>query len=611
MSRIARFGDFRLNLETRELRRGHDLVALQAQAAQLLTLLVREAGGLVPHERIIAELWPDSTVDYEQGIHNVVRQVRRALGDDPRSPTFVETVPRQGYRFVAPVRLEAGTRILAAVRERPVPWIAATLVAAAIVVASVAIGARLGSSTEGAPLLAVLPLEANAAADTHPGAGTAWDLGAAIARTGSGIRVIGDRSVVALVEQGLAPLEIGRRLDATHAVVGDVSSWGDRTVVRVQLVATADGSVVWSGTFDRPAQAAAELRGEIASLIAMHLGTVLGGRKDAARTTLPPRVAGEFAKARYLLLRPTPEALAAAHERLLEVVRSAPDFADAHASLAEVALIRGLEHWGDARREAQGALARDPASSAALAVLGTVALYRDWDWAAAGESLRRASEVPGARAEAHVAYALYLATLGRHDRSAEQATRGLELDPLAALLKADVAYAYYLAGRYAEARAQAEEGVALGGAGTSPGLLIDVLLAAGDVDEAARQIARIPDLDVDVTRANDPQELERRYLLASRDRWARLPEERRPAAITLASVAARLGETEAALELLETAVRERSPHAPFLMVDPDFAPLRRHPRFRALLARVGHPFAQARTDTSGHAAARDAEGGAR
>lgn len=63
-------------------------------------------GELVPRERIIDTLWPDSVVDYEQGIHNAVRHLRAALGDDARAPRYVATVPRQGYRWIAPVSLQ-------------------------------------------------------------------------------------------------------------------------------------------------------------------------------------------------------------------------------------------------------------------------------------------------------------------------------------------------------------------------------------------------------------------------------------------------------------------------------------------------------------------------
>lgn len=102
MARV-RFADFELDLETRELCRAGEPVALPAQAAGLLIVLVENAGRLVPRRELIARLWPDRYVDFEQGLHNAVRQLRSALGDDPRSPRYIETVPRQGYRFVAVV----------------------------------------------------------------------------------------------------------------------------------------------------------------------------------------------------------------------------------------------------------------------------------------------------------------------------------------------------------------------------------------------------------------------------------------------------------------------------------------------------------------------------
>ena len=98
-----RIGEFVLTMSPLELRKADRPVAVPAKALGLLVLLVSRRGALVNHEDIRAHLWPDRTVDYAGSIHVYIRQLRTALGDSAEAPRFIETLPRQGYRFVAEV----------------------------------------------------------------------------------------------------------------------------------------------------------------------------------------------------------------------------------------------------------------------------------------------------------------------------------------------------------------------------------------------------------------------------------------------------------------------------------------------------------------------------
>ena len=98
-----RFGAFELNLETWELRRDGRAVRLSPKPTELLALLVRSADRLVTREAIRKALWgPDTFVDFEHALNFSIREVRAALGDNAKAPRFIETVPRRGYRFIAP-----------------------------------------------------------------------------------------------------------------------------------------------------------------------------------------------------------------------------------------------------------------------------------------------------------------------------------------------------------------------------------------------------------------------------------------------------------------------------------------------------------------------------
>jgi DNA-binding winged helix-turn-helix (wHTH) protein len=101
---VRRFGSFELDLDAGRLRRKGRAVRIRPQPFKLLCLLTDRPGTLVTREQIRAALWPgDTFVDFEQGVNFAVRQVREALGDRGEDPRYIETVPRQGYRFVAPI----------------------------------------------------------------------------------------------------------------------------------------------------------------------------------------------------------------------------------------------------------------------------------------------------------------------------------------------------------------------------------------------------------------------------------------------------------------------------------------------------------------------------
>ncbi len=110
---IRRFGDFELTSRPLALRRGGAPVELRHQALKLLALFVERAGSLVTQDDIRARVWGGQHVDFAGGIHALIREIRLALGDDAAAPRFIETLPRQGYRFIAPLRADAPAAPLA------------------------------------------------------------------------------------------------------------------------------------------------------------------------------------------------------------------------------------------------------------------------------------------------------------------------------------------------------------------------------------------------------------------------------------------------------------------------------------------------------------------
>lgn len=133
--RIARFGSFEVDLRERRLTKAGRRVRLQEQPLRILTLLLERPGQLVTREEVRKQVWSQDTfVDFDAALNTAVGKLRGALNDSAENPRFLETVPRQGYRFVAPVawspELEAVATTKSLARKRANLWVAATLVVA-------------------------------------------------------------------------------------------------------------------------------------------------------------------------------------------------------------------------------------------------------------------------------------------------------------------------------------------------------------------------------------------------------------------------------------------------------------------------------------------------
>jgi Tol biopolymer transport system component/DNA-binding winged helix-turn-helix (wHTH) protein len=137
LPRIVRFGIFEADLAAGELRREGTILKLQDQPFRLLALLLERPGVIVTREELRAALWPDgSFVDFEYGVNTAIKKVRYALGDSAENPRFVQTLPRKGYRFIAPVTPEGPLRptaaapSVAASPKRRRTWMIAAVLAA-------------------------------------------------------------------------------------------------------------------------------------------------------------------------------------------------------------------------------------------------------------------------------------------------------------------------------------------------------------------------------------------------------------------------------------------------------------------------------------------------
>ena len=253
MARLFEFGEFVFDAHSGELRSNGEARFLQPQPARVLALLLENRGALVDRERIESELWPAGNPAAEQGINACIRQLRRAVGDDAREPTFIETVPRRGYRFMSQVgksgdaprdstlhRVADGT-------ARSIRWrtVAGMLVATVGLVVW-ALAAATSSSGDGSAdivRLAVLGLED---LDDDPwnrrfASGLTEELIATLGQMEpTRLRVVSPTESMRLRNAGKPLYVIGAELRADYVVEGGVRRSGDDVRVTVRLVAVGD-----------------------------------------------------------------------------------------------------------------------------------------------------------------------------------------------------------------------------------------------------------------------------------------------------------------------------------------------------------------------------------
>src|SRR5262245_53348431 len=125
-ARVYQFGGFSLDARTGELSNGGRRTPLRDQSLHLLLALLERPGELITREELTGRLWPAGTfVDFDRGLNKVVNHLRDALGDSAEQPRFIETLPRKGYRFIAPVTVGQGDvpAVPAPPPRRPFGWL--------------------------------------------------------------------------------------------------------------------------------------------------------------------------------------------------------------------------------------------------------------------------------------------------------------------------------------------------------------------------------------------------------------------------------------------------------------------------------------------------------
>jgi DNA-binding SARP family transcriptional activator/TolB-like protein len=453
------------------------------------------------------------------------------------------------------------------------------------------------------PAVAVLPFADLSPAGDHAyfAAGIMEEIASALTRM-ERLRVVAPAASEAATDVDIQ--SVGRALGVHTVLGGSISRWGDSVRVNAKLVRVADRAYLWSETYTSRLGSIFVIQDSIARAIGHTLAERLVGRDPAVLAEPAPaelEAYNLYLRGRYAWHRRTQESLAGAVQHFERAVALAPDYARAHAGLADAYAVQGFYDYRpprDAFERAESAARRaleiDPSLAQAHATLGYVNLYYHWNWPEAERAFMRAIRLDPGYSTAHQWLANHLTAMGRF-REAEQAMRrAMELDPLSLIANGALGWVYFYAGEYERAIEQCERTLELDAA---------FKLAWFWSALAHEQLGRYDDAIVLLERALalSPGSAITRAALAHAHAMNGRPdhaeallaellagEPRYVPAFEVAKVHLALDDRRSALDWLERAYAQRSHSMAFLAVDPQLAPLRGEPRFADLLRRVGH-----------------------
>ena len=422
------FGAYRLDAHSRMLFREGDRVALPLKVTELLVALVQAAGRVLTREELVQRLWSNTIVE-EGSLTSHISLLRKALGEGPNGQDFIETLPKRGYRFVAPVKR--------AVSQAP-------------------------DGGVDRAMLVVLPFENLTSGERYDyfSEGLTEEMITELARLSpERLGVIARTSAMQFKSTTKSIAQIGSELGVSHALEGSVRRIGERVRITAQLIRVSDESHLWAQSYERGLHDVLEVQVEVARSVAREIQIKLAPheqrRLDGDKTRSINSQAYElYLRGRHFWYRRTEEGIRKSIECFEQALLHEPGFAaaydgisDAHTMLACRGMTPALESFHKAKAAARQAVRLQPELGEGYASLAHVRLH-DWDWVGLESDFRQAVQLDPGYAIAHYWYAEYLMAMGRTEEAVGRVEHGWALDPLNSVINASVGMIRYLAHDY-------------------------------------------------------------------------------------------------------------------------------------------------------------------
>lgn len=633
---VLSFGVFQVNPAARELRKHGVRIRLPGQAFCILLMLLEKPGEVVTRQELRERLWASDTfVDFEHGLNSAIKKLRNALADSPRNAKYIETLPRVGYRFVAPLAgLSAiplpmeGAPILAAqdsfgapvIRKRWAFRRGHILFGISVALAGLVAAfpwSHLRSRPQpagGRLMLAVLPFE-NLTGD--PGQdyfsdGLTEEMLSQLGRLDpKRLGVIGLRTSGMHYQRTPQELnQIVHELGVQYVLGGSVRRDSNQLRVAARLVQVKDQTNLFAREYDREVGSVLSVQDEIAREVADETQLVLSDdRKPAVSGAARPSPLSPHAyeaydlylKGRYFWNKRTPAGFAEAAESFQQAIVKDPTYARPYAGLADTyALMSSYyiapqqEMIPKARAAALKALELDDELAEAHVSLALITELYDWDWQTSEKEYRRAMQSDPSYATAYQWYAESLGFQGRFEEALAESERARQLDPLSLIIAADNCAILYYSRRFDNAIEKCRAVLAMEPAFSSRAvaMIAASLVEQKRYDEAMRVAQLVNSTNESWTWSwqtyvygRSGQAAKARRALRNFERAALHATSVPLPVIETAYIGA--GDNDRAVELLEKACTQRSNALIEIKVSPVYDPLRGDPRFQALLRRVG------------------------
>ncbi|MDE3180685.1 MAG: winged helix-turn-helix domain-containing protein [Acidobacteriota bacterium] len=436
--RAFRFGIFELDLQARELRRRGVSVKLQEKPLQILEMLLQRAGEVVPRKDLRQRLWPDTFVGFDRSLNTAVNALRKALGDAPGNPRFLETRSRLGYRFIAPVE---------AISRTPGG------------------GLQAGGAADS---IAVLPFD-NLTGDPemeYVGDGITETLIGQLSRLPE-VRVMARSTVFRFKGRSADPQAVGSELNVRALLTGTVMQRGDNLTIGAELVDAIKGWRLWGEQYNLKFNGIFAVQEEISREIIEKLRPRLTeetGKLATSRHRPDPEAYRAYLRGLYHFNKMTEDGLGKAMGCLEEAIQRDAHFAlsyaalsDAHALLAYFGIFSSQDVMPKAEAAARKALHIDPDLAEIHATLAGILKSFHWDWEGAEGEYKKALSFNPNSARAHQWYADFLSAMKRHDEAIREMDRALDLDPLSLIIHMEKAWILYMGREYEAALEQARK----------------------------------------------------------------------------------------------------------------------------------------------------------
>lgn len=491
---IFRFSDIEVREAERLVTRAAKPLSLEPKIFQILVYLLHNPGHLVSKDELVRAVWSNTAVT-DSSLTRAMTFLRRALGDDPRDPRFIETISTVGYRFICPVALIEepsgqgsseipqrsvsnfrGGRVSSARRGWVVIAVAVALIGAATVLILVNVpnlrhrlAAALGTSRDAARSnigsIAVLPFE-NLSGDPSQdyfADGMTDELITELGSFGS-VRVISRTSVMRFKGSRKPLQEIARELGVDGIVEGTVAHSGNHVRITANFIDAISDRHLWAKSYEGEMEDILIVQNRVAQSVADSIGAELTRQQrqvPAAPRRVNPEAFRAYLEGRYQANKLSWDGFAKAESRFQRSIELDPAFAPAYSAIANLnnfLAVNGIHPAATlsplAKAAASKAVELDPRLAEAHSALGMTMLLYDWNWKGAELEHKLAIRLNPNSAEAHQYYGIFLTAMGRWNEAIREGNETARLDPASPYSNLLLAWILYWARRHDEAISQ-------------------------------------------------------------------------------------------------------------------------------------------------------------